>query len=162
MSDTTHPAGEPMGANDTRAPATVAPDPVPASPEPVAPIPEPGDTLSNPAEPLAPTKLAERAKAEAFITPNVAPAGYPKMMYHPVHGGIEVADPNAMAGLLPSTDWFDSPEKADAARTWTEAHMASAHNTREKLAAHDDAGHAIVRNSVQADEAIRRGLAEPL
>ena len=79
-----------------------------------------------------------------------------------MHGGVELKNPNEEAGLMSPSDWFDTPEEADAARTWTEAAMASAHNTRAKLQALDEAGRAIVRNSVQADQAIRGGKTEPL
>lgn len=158
--DTTRPEGEPMGDTPTRETGMTAG--AGADLSGAAPDPKPGDQIANPAEPLAPTKIAERAKPEAFIQPMENFPGYPKRKFHPVHGGIEVKNPHEEAGLLPATDWFDSPELADAARTWTEAHVAGAHNTREKLAVHDDAGQAVVRNSVQADEAVRRGAAEPL
>ena len=124
--------------------------------------PEPGTELPNPAQPLAPTQVPEAASAKSFLNTAQAPAGFPTMRYHPVHGGIPIADPNELASLQPASDWFDSPEKADAARTYTEATVAHAHNMRSKLGVLDDAGHPIVRNSVQADEAIRRGAAEPL
>jgi hypothetical protein len=89
--------------------------------------------------------------------------GFPKTKYHPVHGAVTVTDPNEEASLAgPATDWFDTPELADKSRTWTEAHMAGAANTRAKLAALDAAGLPIVRNSAAAHEAIRKGTPEPL
>lgn len=130
--------------------------------EPAAAAPAPGDTLANPAQPLAPTKVPEPTKADSFVHKVEAFLGYPKMKYHPVHGGIQLNNPNEEASLLPATDWKDTPELADAARTWTEAHVAGANNTRAKLDALDEAGHPVVRNSVQADESIRAGTPEPL
>lgn len=160
MAKTTHPEGDPMGTSQATEPAAMT-ETVPIAPD-EAPPTEPGTTIANPAEPLAPTTIPEPARPQSFIQQVENFAGYPKRKYHPVHGGIDLQNPNEEAGLLPASDWFDTPEQADAARTWTEAHVASAHNTRAKLGVHDDAGQAIVRNSVQADEAIKRGQAEPL
>ena len=129
------------------------------APPPAAP--EPGQELSNPAQPLAPTVVPEPASSAAFITPGVT-AGYPKTKFHPVHGAVELKDANEEAGLMSPTDWFNTPEEADAARTWTEANIAGAHNTRAKMQALDEAGRPIVRNSVQADMSIRSGKTEPL
>lgn len=128
---------------------------------------EPGTKIPNPAEPYAPTVIPERAGAESFKRvfeqggPRPGP-GYPKLKYHPVHGGIEIKDAEEEACLMPKTDWFDTPELADAARTWTEAEMVRMHNLRAKLHELDDAGHPMVRNSVQSDEAIRNARIEPL
>ena len=124
--------------------------------------PEPGAELANPAEPLAATKVPDRADASAYVAPGAVAPGFPRMKFHPVHGGVEIKTPDELAGLQPATDWFDTAEAADAARTWTEAHVAMTQNSRAKLGAHDEAGHTVVRNSVQADESVRRGLTEPL
>lgn len=123
---------------------------------------KPGDKSANPAEPLAPTTIPAAADPAPFLSGAVSHPGFPKTVYHPVHGGITLTDPNQEAQLIDRRSWFDLPELADAARTWTEAHIAGANNTRAKLAAHDEAGHALVRNSVQADESVRAGNAEPL
>ena len=69
--------------------------------------------------------------------------------------------------LIDATNYWppvdgDDPELADAARTWTEAEAARHYNMRRKLDVLQDAGHPVVRNSVQADEALRRGQTEPL
>lgn len=128
---------------------------------------KPGSKIPNPAEPYAPTEVPERAGADSFKRvaaqggPQPAP-GYPKLKYHPVHGGVEIKDAEEEACLMPKTDWFDTPELADAARTWTEAEIVRQHNLRAKLKELDDAGHPMVRNSVQSDEAIRSGRLEPL
>ena len=124
---------------------------------------EPGDKLANPAQPYATTTVPERAEASAFLQDAPAtPPGYPKIKYHPVHGGVTVNDAGEEAGLLPKTDWFDSAELADAARTWTEAEAVRVHNQQAKLKELLDKGLPVIRNSVQADEAIRRSQAEPL
>ena len=124
--------------------------------------PEPGTEIANPAQPLAPTKVPGPADAASFITKVEAFSGYPKTKYHPVHGAITLNNPNEEAGLATPNDWFDTAGQADAARTWTEAAVVQANNTRAKLATLDDAGHPIVRNSVQAHEATRAGTPEPL
>jgi hypothetical protein len=122
---------------------------------------EPGQQLPNPAEPYATTTVPERANASVFTEGQAAgPSGYPKVKYHPVHGGVNVDTPEQEGGLQPKTDWFDSPELADLARTWTEAEVARTYNQLEKLKTLE--GKPVVRNSAQADEAIRRGQTEPL
>lgn len=127
----------------------------------VEPGAKPGTKLPNPAEPYATTTVPERPTASVF-TEGVAagPSGYPKVRFHPVHGGVTVNSPEEEGGLVPKTDWFDSPELADLARTWTEAEVARVSNQLEKLKTLE--GKPIVRNSAQADEAIRRGQTEPL
>lgn len=138
----------------------------PPPPQPLTAQPEvrPGDQLPNPAEPYAPVRIPDRQDASSFVKAKGpgAPSGYPKMKYHPVHGGIEVKDGEEEGALQPKTDWFDTAELADAARTWTEAEIVRQHNLRQKLETLDEAGHPIVRNSVQADESLRRGKPEPL
>lgn len=124
--------------------------------------PKPGDKVLNPAQPLAETVIPEDGKADAFVQDAANFPGYPKKKWHPVHGGITLENPNQEAGLLTPTDWFDTPELADASRTWTEAHAVGAQNTRAKLAALDEAGRFVVRNSVQAHEAAKSGRPEPL
>ena len=125
---------------------------------------QPGMMLPNPAEPYAPVEIPPRADASSFVRAMGAakPPGYPKMKYHPVHGGISVKDAGEEGALQPPTDWFDSAELADAARTWTEAEIVRQNNLRRKLEVLDEAGHPIVRNSVQADEALRGAKVEPL
>lgn len=124
--------------------------------------PQAGDTIPNPAQPLAGTVVPEKTDSASFVREIENYPGYPKRKFHPVHGGIALNNPNEEASLSPQTDWFDTPEAADAARTWTEAHIAGAHNTRAKLEALDEAGHPVVRNSVQAHEQISKGVPEPL
>jgi hypothetical protein len=124
-----------------------------------------GTRLANPAEPYAVTEQPPRAEAKAFMregAEGVHPSGYPKMKYHPVHGGVEVTEPGQESALYPKTDWFDSPELADAARTHTEAEIVRIKNQLAKLETLDKLGLPVVRNSVQADESIRRSQAEPL
>lgn len=128
---------------------------------------KPGSTIANPAEPYASTKIPERADASSFVKAAAGlvpapPVLFPKIKYHPVHGGVTVKDAKEEGALFPPTDWFDSAELADAARTWTEAEIVRQNNLREKLKVLDDAGHPVVRNSVQSDEAIRRAQTEPL
>lgn len=136
-----------------------------AVPPAAAPAPgdvQPGDTLLNPSQPLAPTVIAPPADVTKFLAETPGMSGYPKKKYHPVHGEVEVADPGQEASLRTPRDWFDTPEQADAARTATEAWMVHANNLRAKLKVHDDSGHNVVRNSVQADQSIRSGQPEPL
>lgn len=125
---------------------------------------KPGTMLPNPAEPYAPVAIPERADASSFVKAvgDQKPQGYPKLKYHPVHGGVVIKDPGEEGALQPPTDWFDSAELADAARTWTEAEIVRQNNLRRKLEVLDEAGHPIVRNSVQADEALRGAKVEPL
>jgi hypothetical protein len=126
---------------------------------------KPGTRVANPAEPYAATKAPERRDAKSFLRAGADTthmSGYPKLKYHPVHGGIEVKDPGEESQLYPKTDWFDSPELADAARTHTEAEIVRVHNQLEKLKELEAKGHPVVRNSVQSDESIRRAYPEPL
>lgn len=129
--------------------------------------PPPGTMITNPAEPYAATEVPERPDASSFVkvaggAEYKTPIGYPKIRYHPVHGGVTVKDAAEEGALQPKTDWFDTPELADAARTWTEAVVAWTNNQNRKLEVLKEAGHPIVRDSVQADESIRRGYPEPL
>lgn len=124
-----------------------------------------GDRLPNPAQPYAETVVPERPDASSFMRPGVGelhPSGYPKLKYHPVHGGITVKDPGEESNLYPPTDWFDSAELADMARTHTEAEAVRFNNQIAKLKEMEEKGHPVVRNSVQADEAIRLAQPEPL
>lgn len=126
---------------------------------------KPGTKVANPAQPYAETEIPERKDASAFLRKGhgeTHPDGYPKLKYHPVHGGITVKDPGEEAGLYPKHDWFDTPELADAARTWTEAEAVRVHNQQVKLQELLDTGLPVVRNSVQSDEAIRQAKVEPL
>ena len=131
------------------------------SPDPITPVPE-GAMIANPAEPAAPTMAPAKPDNSSLVTKGTALAGYPKVKYHPVHGRVPVADPNEEASLSPPTDYFDTPEEADMHRTATEAWTTHAANINAKLEAHADAGHQVVRNSVQADESLRKGNPEPL
>lgn len=119
--------------------------------------------VQNPAQPLAETEVPEkRPEAKAFLRGGPVPTAYPKLKFHPVHGGVEVKDANEEGGLYPPTDWFDSPELADLARTETEAQAVLFQNMMAKAKVLEDRGLPVVRNSVQADEATRAGQAEPL
>jgi hypothetical protein len=129
---------------------------------PVAPDVQPGAKLLNPSQPLAPTIVPPPADVSKFLAEGQAASGFPKKLYHPVHGEIEVKDPNEEAKLQTRRDWFDTPELADAARTATEAWMAHQNNLQAKLRGHQEAGQAVVRNSNQADQSIRSGQPEPL
>lgn len=131
------------------------------APKPETLPPEAPVAVANPAEPAAPT-VVQPAEGNRSLVGSVAMAGFPKTKYHPVHGRVVVNDPNEEASLSPPTDYFDTPEEADMHRTATEAWTTHAANMRAKLNVHDEAGHEIVRNSVQADESIRSGGAEPL
>lgn len=129
---------------------------------PLAADVQPGDQLLNPSQPLAPTVVPPPADVSKFLSQAPGASGYPKRLYHPVHGEVEVKDPNEEASLQTRRDWFDTPEQADAARTATEAWIVQQNNLRSKLKVHDDSGHSIVRNSNQADQSIRSGQPEPL
>ena len=126
---------------------------------------QPGQRIQNPAQPLADTEIPPRADASSFMregADTTHPSGYPKLKYHPVHGGIVVKDPGEESNLFPKTDWFDSPELADAARTHTEAEIVRVNNQMVKLRELEERGHPVVRNSVQSDESIRNAYPEPL
>lgn len=126
---------------------------------------EPGSKLPNPAQPNAETTVPERPDASSFMRPGAGelhPSGYPKLKYHPVHGGITVKDPGEESNLYPPTDWFDSAELADMARTHTEAEIVRVNNQLAKLKDLDEKKMPVVRNSVQSDEAIRLAQPEPL
>jgi hypothetical protein len=125
----------------------------------------PGTRVANPAQPYADTVVPERRDASAFLragADTTHPQGYPKLKYHPVHGGITVKDQGEEAALYPVSDWFDSAELADLARTHTEAEAVRTHNQIAKLKELEEKGLPVVRNSVQSDEAIRRAQIEPL
>lgn len=108
-----------------------------------------------------------------------APAfsGFPLTKYHPVFGAKTVNDPNEAATVFqPPHNWFDTAGAADMARTDREAQEVIHHNLSEKVAANvainngedpapltgDEAPKGIVRNSVQAQESIDKGNAEPI
>jgi hypothetical protein len=123
----------------------------------------PGDLVQNPVSPLAPTRVQPPADAARFMgAPSASAPGFPKRLYHPVHGEVTLQDPGEEARLQARRDWFDTPEQADMARTASEAWLAQHNNIRSKLQQHDDAGQAVVRNSNQADQSVRAGNIEPL
>ncbi len=126
--------------------------------------PDDATRIANPAQLYAQTKVPERAKASDFMAEDAEshPDGYPKLLFHPVHGGIEIADPGEESRLRPRREWFDSPELADAARTHTEAEIVRFNNQLAKMGELAEKGLPMVRNSVQADEGIRRNYPEPL
>ncbi len=126
--------------------------------------PDDAARIANPAQLYAQTKVPERAKASDFMAEDAEshPDGYPKLLFHPVHGGIEIADPGEESRLLLRREWFDSPELADAARTHTEAEIVRFNNQLAKMGELAEKGLPMVRNSVQADEGIRRNYPEPL
>ena len=126
--------------------------------------PDDAARIANPAQLYAQTKVPERAKASDFMAEDAEshPDGYPKLLFHPVHGGIEIADPGEESRLRPRREWFDSPELADAARTHTEAEIVRFNNQLAKMGELAEKGLPMVRNSVQADEGIRRNYPEPL
>ena len=122
------------------------------------------DAMANPAEPLAPTVVNAKPMEERNRSlVGKAMSGYPKWKYHEIHGGVMVNDPSEEAGLMgPPTDWADTPEEIDMRRTATAAWETHHANIQAKLNKHADAGREVVRNSVTADESVRRGNAEPL
>jgi hypothetical protein len=110
---------------------------------------------------------------ETFGDGSPAFAGYPVTKYHPVFGARTVNDPNeAHQTFNPPHNWFSTAGQADAARTDREAQQVVFHNLQTKV----DLKHAqlneeeppnkdrqtIVRNSVQAQESLDAGKAEPL
>lgn len=84
-----------------------------------------------------------------------APSPYPKVKFHPVHGGVTVKDAVEDAGLK---GWFDTPEEADMHRSWQDAELVRARNMVEALKALGDKP--VVQSSVQHDEAARRRAAD--
>jgi hypothetical protein len=154
------PDGEPVSRHEAE--TNTQQPPAAAETAPVSDV-KPGDQLLNPVSPLIPTVIEPPAEAAKFMAdPAGQPSGYPKRLYHPVHGEIELKDPGEESRLQARRDWFDTPEQADMARTASEAWIAQHHNMRRKLQAHDDAGQAIVRNSNQSDQSLRSGQPEPL
>lgn len=115
-------------------------------------------TVPNPADPTTPSVVP----VAATPVPPVTFAGFPKMRFHPVLGRSVAVDPNELAALDYQAGWRDTPEEADQNRTATEAQEVAFRNMMAKMAEHEAAGHVVVRNSVQADESLRRGNAEPL
>jgi len=129
---------------------------------PPAPPPQPGERVPNPAQPYASLAVPQPQDKAAFVAPGTVASGFPKTLYHPVHGGIELADPAEEASLVPRTDWFNTPEEADAHRTYTEAQLAAHKTLTAKLQALEEAGKGVVHNSVQAHQNLLAGRAEPL
>ena len=136
-----------------------------AGPGGVLPQPKPGDKVANPAHPEAPTEVPPDYPNAADVfgegAPG-APTAYPKVKFHPIYGGVRVSDASEEGLLQPPYAWFDSAELADMARTYTEAEQVRTHNQLRKLKELEDAGLPVVSSSVQAEEAVRRGMAEPL
>ena len=88
-------------------------------------------------------------------------SGLPAKVYHPVFGEKEVKDANEAFAL--SQDWFNTPEEADAHRTWTEAEMNRHHNMNVKTqAATSEGAPGVLRNSNQATMNANKGNPEPL
>lgn len=87
---------------------------------------------------------------------------FPATWYHPVYGAREIKDYAEFTRL--DDDWRETAAKADMDRTETEARMVMNHNDQLKREAVLRAGgqDAIVRNSVQSAEAIKRGEPQPL
>ena len=103
--------------------------------------------------------------------------GFPTTKYHPVLGKQEAHDPNEAAALFqPPHNWFETAGQADMARTDREAQQVIVNNLRIKIDSKnavinggepiplvgDGAPKGIVRNSVQAQESVDAGKAEPL
>ena len=140
--------------------------PIPNRAEPVASpvLAGSGALIANPAEPAAPTKAPPVVDNSSLINRGAVGVAAPvaKTLYHPVHGAVIVKDANEEASLSPRTDYFNTPEEADMHRTATEAWTTYAFNQAEKLRTHAEAGHQVVRNSVQSDMSLRSGAAVPL
>ena len=126
----------------------------------------------------SPDMAASNTRAgETFGDGSPSFAGYPLTKYHPVFGAKTVNDPNEGATVFqPPHNWFDTAGAADMARTDREAQEVIHYNQRLKVDANvalnnggdavpltgDDAPEGIVRNSVQAQESIDKGNAEPI
>ena len=135
----------------------------------------------------AATPAVEAKPVEAKPTPDPAKAsegeskpsfvGFPMVKFHPIFGRKSAADPNEAATMFqPETDWKETAELADMARTETEALQVMAHNQRVKLDANtalqkgeepapatgENAVKGPVRNSVAAQESLNAGHLEPL
>lgn len=93
---------------------------------------------------------------------------FPCTWYHPIYGAREIQNYDEWMRL--DDDWRETAGIADMDRTEREARVVIHHNEALKremiLAAGRQAGvreqDAIVRNSVQATEAIKEGKAQPL
>lgn len=121
-----------------------------------AAAPKPAAQQSGAIPTAEPGVPIERPDAAAFLVKSPpAPSPYPKVKFHPVHGGVTVKDPVEEAGLH---GWFDTPEEADMHRTWLDAELVRARNMAERLKAMGDKP--VVQNSVQHDEAARRAAAD--
>jgi len=105
-----------------------------------------------------PARPAPYPDAKAFLregADTTHPSGYPKVKFHPVHGGITVKDAGEEANLAEPHSWFDSAELADAHRTYTEAETVRLHGYAKALKAMDDKKEPVVDESVSATEAKR-------
>jgi hypothetical protein len=96
---------------------------------------------------------------------------FPATWYHPIYGAREIRDYAEWSRL--DDDWRETAGIADMDRTETEARVVANHNDqvkREQILQgarragirEDRVNDAIVRNSVQADEALKEGKAQPL
>jgi hypothetical protein len=105
----------------------------------------------------------EEVLARSGTTAAASFPGYPLTKYNPVLGARTANDPNEAATLFqPEHDWWPTAAEADMHRTDREAGIAIHHNMRTKLGHFDEAEQAPVRNSVQAQESLDTGGAEPL
>ena len=156
----THPDG-PSRLSET--PNNPTPGPDQPQPGQQPPPPNSGPGVPNPAQPEVPTPpMPERQSAADFAGPEGAPTPYPKVLFHPVYGGVTVEDGNQEAALYPRGAWFNSAAEADMARTHTEAVLVYQRNQADKLRQLEEMNRQVVRNSAQADEALRGNQGQPL
>jgi hypothetical protein len=150
---------------------------------PITDAPKTDTVFSSPAAKTDAPKAAPEGGAQPLTVTGQATggaasfAGYPMTKYHPVYGAKSVNDPNEGATTFqPAYNWFDSAAEADAHRTDREAQEVIHYNARAKVdtlvavnnggeaipTTGDNAPEGIVRNSVQAQEAIDAGKVEPI
>ena len=94
-------------------------------------------------------------------------AAFPFTAYHPVYGARTANSSEESKELFigDEGDWFATAAEADAARTQREAEIVVSHRARNRLdhalGQDHDVSDKVVENSVQADQRIRAGEAEP-
>lgn len=100
-----------------------------------------------------PTPAPDDPTPFLMTTAPVTPSPYPKAKWHPVHGKITLPDAATEAKLVNPSQWFDSPEAADAHRTADEAWLTHQAMLTAKLKSYADATPAaqpVVQDSNQS------------
>ena len=82
---------------------------------------------------------------------------FPQTVYHPVQGAVTLTDAEHAARVVTvPTDWFATPQEADAHRTENEAQVVIHYGRRGQVQKYQDADEGVVHHSVTHQETVDR------